>query len=131
MAAIDAARDCCEGLAAGLTVDIIEDPIDALLLISCLNLDPGTVGGALAVCGLTAVAVEALGVSGRAGLGWPSPAPVPDPGPIPAGRLGATLGGKMAPLLPIRDRGIALLTSTCRCNIIRIIQGSNGCILVK
>lgn len=122
MAAIDAARDCCEGLAAGLTVDIIEDPIDALRRISCLNLDPGTVGGALAVCGLTAVAVDALGVSGRAGLGWPSPAPVP--GPIPAGRVGATLGGNMAPLLPIRDRGIALLTSTCRCNMIRITKGS-------
>ena len=110
MAAMEAARDCCEGLAAGFTVDIIEEPMDALLRMSCLNFDPGTVVGALAVCGLTAVAVEAFGVSGRAGLGWPIPAPVP--GPIPAGRVGVTLGGNIAPLEPIRDLGIALFTST-------------------
>ena len=66
----------------------------------------------MAVCGFTAATVEALGVSGRAGFVWPAPVPTPVPAPTPAGRAGAALGGNIAPLEPMRDRGMALLTST-------------------
>lgn len=80
--------------------------------MSCLSLLVAVVTGALtARWGLAAVTAAVLGASaGREGLA--APAPAPGPVPAPAGRAAAAPGGRIEPLDPMRDRGIALLTST-------------------
>jgi hypothetical protein len=112
--AIEAASDCWLGLAAGFALFAVmgEVPIEALLRMSCLSLLVVAVTGALtAAWGLAAATAVALGASaGREGLAAPAPGPVPVP--APAGRAAAELGGRIEPLDPMRDRGIARLTST-------------------
>lgn len=98
MVAIEAARDCCPALGAGLRLGPAvatpaEVPNETLLFTSCLSLE---------------LAIPIEGVAGGVGgliTGAPSE--------VARTKFGrGTVGGRIVPLAVIRDLGIALLTST-------------------